>query len=370
MTTTQQTIQQNTQPTSWQSPYLTNVWYVAALSTDVDGEALFSRTLLDIGVLIYRRADGSAVALQDRCPHRFVPLSMGKRNGDDVVCPYHGLTFDCSGKCSHNPHGNQHIPQAARVRAFPMVERYGLLWIWMGDAEAANPDLIPDFGPLVDGHPNAVGYTYMHRDCYYELITDNVMDLSHIDHLHGEIITTRGQLSPQVPAISETATTVSAHWEWQQTPALLIFNQFLPDQQASARHFFDITWSAPANIQLSVGCTQGDGNLNLRNCIGQYDLHTSTPETSGSTHYFFVTRRNHLEEDAEFNAMKIKAMHDAFVAEDGPVLDAVHKEMGTTDLFSLNPVLLPSDVAPVKVRRKLAEMRATEQQGKAGQNNR
>ena len=305
-------------------PYLSNIWYVAALSTEVDDEALFSRTLLDTSVMIYRRQDGTPVALRDRCPHRFVPLSQGKRDGDSVVCPYHGLSFDCSGKCNHNPHGNQHIPEAAVVQSFPLVERYGFLWIWMGN-QPANPDLIPDYGPLVDGHPNGVGYTYMRRECNYELINDNVMDLSHIDHLHGEIITTRGKLSPQVPQLSETADTVSARWEWEQTPPMLIFNQFLP---------------AP----------------------GQYDLHTCTPETLNSTHYFFGTRRNHLEDDAEFNAMKTKAMHDAFETEDGPVLDAVHQQMGTTDLFSLKPVLLPSDIAAVKVRRKLAEQITLEHQ--------
>ncbi|MCY0964698.1 aromatic ring-hydroxylating dioxygenase subunit alpha [Parathalassolituus penaei] len=370
MTTTQPA--SNLNSSNLDSPYLYNCWYVAALATEVDNEALFSRTLLETSVLIYRRADGTPVAMQDRCPHRFVPLSMGKRDGDDVVCPYHGLKFDCSGKCNHNPHGNQLIPKAAQVRSFPLVERYGFLWIWLGDREQANPDLIPNYGPLVDGHPNAVGYTYMPRDCHYEVIIDNVMDLSHVDHLHGEIISTRGQLTPKPPVVEEDASSVTAHWRWEQTPAMLIFNQFLPAPQDSARHFIDITWRAPASVQLSVGATQNPEytDLNLRNCTGQYDLHTCTPENQNRTHYFFATRRNHLEDDAEFNAMKIKAMHDAFVDEDGPIMDAAHREMGTSDLFSLNPVLLPSDVAPVKVRRKLAEMRRNEQPSGSAVNNR
>lgn len=345
--------------TTRKTPYLRNTWYVAALTTEVGADGLFTRRLLDTSVLIYRRQDGTAVAMQDRCPHRFVPLSMGKRDGDDVVCAYHGLKFDCTGQCKHNPHGTGHIPQAARVRTFPLVERYGFLWIWMGDA-AADLTLLPDFSPLTDGDPRGVGYTYMYRQANYELITDNVMDLSHIDHLHGEIITTRGQLSPQVPRLRETATTVSARWEWKQTPAMMIFANFLPEPQAEARHFFDITYTAPANIQLSVGATQGNGALDLIDCVGQYDLHTSTPETEGSSHYFFATRRNHNVEDADYNEMKIRAMHEAFVTEDGPILDAQQSEMGTPDLFSLNPVLLTSDVAPVKVRRVLQRLIADE----------
>ena len=99
---------------------------------------LFSRTLLDTSVLIYRKADGTAVAMHDRCPHRFVPLSKGTRQGDEVVCKYHALRFDCDGKCTHNPHGNGHIPEAAKVQTYPLLEKYGFLWIWMGDEASAD----------------------------------------------------------------------------------------------------------------------------------------------------------------------------------------------------------------------------------------
>lgn len=335
--------------------YLKNIWYVAALSSEVNATDLFSRTLLDTSVLIYRKADGTAVAMHDRCPHRFVPLSKGTRQGDEVVCKYHALRFDCDGKCTHNPHGNGHIPEAAKVKTFPLLEKYGFLWIWMGD-EPADPALLPDYSPLDHGHENGVAYTYMHMKANYELIIDNVMDLSHIDHVHGEIITTRGQLSPLIPKVKDTERTVNARWEWKQTPAMMIFANFLPDPKAEARHFFDITWSPPANIQLSVGAIQGDGNLDLKDCTGQYDLHTTTPESNGTTHYWFATRRNHIEEDGDFNKMKIKAMHDAFVDEDFPIIEAVEKEMGGEDFFDLKPVLMSNDIAPVKVRKMLQHL--------------
>ncbi|MEJ2654195.1 MAG: aromatic ring-hydroxylating dioxygenase subunit alpha [Acidihalobacter sp.] len=342
------------------SPYLMNTWYVAALSQEVDGEQLFHRRLLDTPVLIYRQADGTPVALHDRCPHRFAPLHLGWREGDEVVCLYHALRFDCSGQCTRNPHGPGHIPKAAQVRTFPVAEQYGFIWIWMGD-EPADLGELPDFGELTSGHPNSVGYTYMPVKGNYELIIDNVMDLSHIDHVHGEIITTRGQLTPLIPNVRETDRSVSARWEWKQTPAMMIFASFLPAPEAEARHFFDITWTPPANIQLSVGAIQGDGALDLENCIGQYDLHTTTPESEDSTHYFFATRRNHLEEDGEYNQQKIQAMHAAFEQEDVPIIEAVQQEMDTTDFFGLNPVLMSNDVAPVKVRkllRRLIEMEA------------
>ena len=344
------------------SPFLMNCWYVAAMSTDVKGEDLFHRTLLNKPVLIYRKMNGTPIAMLDRCPHRFAPLHLGKRVGDDISCLYHALQFDCEGQCTHNPHGNGLIPKAAKVPTFPLMEKYGFIWIWMGD-EAADPSKLPDYSMLTNGHSNSVGHTYMHVKANYQLLTDNVMDLSHIDHVHGEIISTRGQLSPLIPKIQENDRMVRAGWEWKQTPALLILNQFLPEPQAEARQFFDITWMPPSHIQLSVGATQTpDVPLNLENCVGQYDLHTTTPETEDSTHYFFATRRNHIEEDSEYNQMKIKAMHEAFETEDIPILEMVHTQMGTTDFLGLNPVLMSNDIAPVKVRKALMKLITQEQQ--------
>ncbi|WP_269619627.1 aromatic ring-hydroxylating dioxygenase subunit alpha [Zhongshania sp. BJYM1] len=346
------------------SPYLLNAWYVAALSKELDGQALFKRTLLDTPVVFYRKADNCPVALLDRCPHRFAPLSMGHRDGDDIVCPYHGLKFDCSGKCNHNPHGPGTISPRAIVRSFPLLERYGFIWIWMGSGPA-DESTLPDYSELVSGHRNSVGYTYMPRPCHYELISDNVMDLSHVDHLHGEIITTRGNLSPMMPNVVESQGEVAVRWEWEQTPPIMIFNDFLPTPGEVARHFVEVTWSAPAHLLLVIGATQDESvdELNYENTTAQYDFHTSTPESKDRTHYFFATRRNHNEEDAEFNEVKLQGMHDAFDFEDGPMLDAVHLQMGTDDFFSLNPIFISSDAGPVRVRKMLKKMIESEREG-------
>jgi phenylpropionate dioxygenase-like ring-hydroxylating dioxygenase large terminal subunit len=342
------------------SPFLLKAWYAAALSTEVGETELFHRKLLNVNVMIYRKQDGTPVALHDRCPHRFAPMHLGKRAGDEVSCVYHALRFNGEGQCVHNPHGAGVIPKAAKIRTYPLMEKYGYIWIWMAD-EAPDPSLLPDYSPLDEGHRNGVAHTYMYMKANYELIIDNVMDLSHIDHVHGEIITTRGQLSPIVPKVVEGERSVNARWEWKQTPAMHIFSTFMAAPEAEARQFFDITWRQPANIQLSVGAIQGPGALDLTDCVGQYDLHTTTPETENTTHYWFSTRRNHIVEDGDFNAFKIKAMHEAFVTEDGPIIEETQKEMGTTDFFSLDPVLMSNDIAPVKVRRLLQRLIAEEQ---------
>ena len=106
--------------------YLRNAWTVAAWAHELDGGKLLARTLLDEPLVFFRNAQGQPQALLDRCPHRFAPLSMGKLcdGGASVQCPYHGLRFDGGGACVHNPHGDGRIPVAAKVRSYPVVERW------------------------------------------------------------------------------------------------------------------------------------------------------------------------------------------------------------------------------------------------------
>ena len=101
--------------------FLKNHWYVAAWSEDV-GRALLGRVLLGESVCLFRKKDGTPVALEDRCPHRNLPLSEGKLIGDVLQCGSHGLEFAHDGVCSHVP-GQSTIPSWARVKSFPIVER-------------------------------------------------------------------------------------------------------------------------------------------------------------------------------------------------------------------------------------------------------
>jgi phenylpropionate dioxygenase-like ring-hydroxylating dioxygenase large terminal subunit len=338
--------------------FLNNAWYVAALSTELDDEALFHRKLLGIGVMLYRKASGEPVAMQDRCPHRFIPLHLGKRVGDDVVCAYHALRFDCSGACVHNPHGNGLIPKAATVRSFPVAERHGFVWFWPGDVSDANPELIPNYSKLDDGHANSKGYAYMHMNANFELIVDNIMDLSHVDYVHGPLLNTAGKLSPLTPKVVEVDDTVTIRWDWLQEPPMGFFAPFLPRPADEAGHHVQVEWTAPGTMLLTVGAMQDTKDQDAG--LVSWDHHLLTPETETSTHYFFATRRNWLVEDADLNRMKLDGTMAAFTLEDKPIIEAQQAEMGTADLFSLKPVLLSGDPAAVRARRVLEKMRNTE----------
>ena len=117
--------------------FIRNAWYPAAWSADVAAEPL-ARTFLGEEVVLYRASAGQPVALANACPHRFAALAKGKLHGDSIACPYHGLQFGTDGRCTHNPHGP--ATGAMRVRSYPLCERNGMIWIWMGDpARAPTP---------------------------------------------------------------------------------------------------------------------------------------------------------------------------------------------------------------------------------------
>ncbi|HLI23240.1 MAG TPA: Rieske 2Fe-2S domain-containing protein, partial [Stellaceae bacterium] len=110
--------------------FLRNFWYVAAYAREV-GAAPLARTILGEPVLLYRAESGAAVALEDRCCHRNLPLSMGAREGDAIRCGYHGLKFDAQGRCIEIP-GQKEIPPDTRVKSYPLVEKFNFVWLWMG----------------------------------------------------------------------------------------------------------------------------------------------------------------------------------------------------------------------------------------------
>ena len=124
-------------------PFPLNAWYPAAWGHEI-GRELTARTICEKDLVLYRRADGAVAALEDACWHRLLPLSMGRLVGDQVVCGYHGLVFNSAGRCTHMP-AQKTINPSACVRAYPVIERHRLIWIWPGDPALADPAEMPDF---------------------------------------------------------------------------------------------------------------------------------------------------------------------------------------------------------------------------------
>jgi vanillate O-demethylase monooxygenase subunit len=177
--------------------FIRNAWYVAALSAEIKAE-LFPRTILNEQVVMYRTSDGKVVALEDRCSHRQVPLSKGCLQGDQVQCWYHGIRFDSAGNCVHIPN-QKVIPQRASVKAFPVADKHGFVWIWMGDPTRCDESQIPDHSVCTS--PNWAGqmlYTRPKTD--YRLGIDNFLDPSHVAFVHPGTVTSQA-VSEATPEI-------------------------------------------------------------------------------------------------------------------------------------------------------------------------
>jgi phenylpropionate dioxygenase-like ring-hydroxylating dioxygenase large terminal subunit len=159
-----------------------NCWWVAATAAEVTRTPL-QRWLLERPVVLYRKEDGTAVALDDRCPHRWAPLSDGKLEGDNIVCPYHGARFTPEGQCTQFS-TTKVIPSAMRVRTYALVERGPFIWIWMGDDAVREQTALPPDFPWVSNP--AWTYTLDHYEfaANYMLLHENVLDLTHFNTLH------------------------------------------------------------------------------------------------------------------------------------------------------------------------------------------
>lgn len=172
-----------------------NAWYVAANRCDV-GRALLGRTIVNTPLVIYRTEAGEAVVLDGRCPHRHFPLAESALEGDAVRCGYHGFAFGPDGQCVDIP-SQDHVPRACRVRKYPSVEHGLWLWVWVGDEDKADPALLPPLAEIglegegLTGHP----LVYNEVACRYQLLNDNLFDLSHLAFLHGSSIGTQENAS-------------------------------------------------------------------------------------------------------------------------------------------------------------------------------
>jgi phenylpropionate dioxygenase-like ring-hydroxylating dioxygenase large terminal subunit len=186
--------------------YPLNCWYVIATSDEV-GRSLLAREALGRRLLLFRTEDGQAAVLDDRCPHRAAPLSMGTLDGDRVVCAYHGFTYAPDGQCVRVP-SQRHVPYGARVHSYPVIERPPFVWIWPGNPARSRGTEPPDLPPLREPGWTVLGGS-LEMAVNYLLLHDNALDRTHFPYVHPHRIH-RGYVQDPPPLRIEVAeTTVS-----------------------------------------------------------------------------------------------------------------------------------------------------------------
>ncbi|HMO74372.1 MAG TPA: aromatic ring-hydroxylating dioxygenase subunit alpha [Sphingopyxis sp.] len=325
------------------APYLLDCWYVAAWASELRPGEHRKRVLLDRPVLLMRGAKGGVAAIGNVCPHRFASLSEGRFEDDLVECPYHGLRFDMEGRCVHNPHGDGRIAERARVADYPLVERHGALWIWPGDRAAADPARIPDLSLLETASPDDRAPGHLLTKANYQLLSDNILDLSHADFIHPATLGTGGEIARAGARARLHGDIVTV--EWAFTGKGMAMERPLRDG-AEVNSRFEVTWY-PAGVMIlrnEIGPV-GDGGPGA----ARAGVHIMTPETARTTHYFF--------ENADAGRrQKLALALDVFEREDGVMLEEVQRNMGDRDFWDLEPLVLSNDSGAILARRVLQRL--------------
>jgi len=337
--------------------FLRNCWYLAAWSDEIAAGDMLGRQIAGAFLLFVRDADGALAALPDQCPHRLVPLSMGKCASGIVECAYHGLRFAASGRCVTNPHGP--VTSALHLRPWPCVERHSAVWVWLGEADA-DDDAIPDLG-FIDRVPEeARVYGRLHSTADYRLMTDNIMDLTHADYLHASSLGGGINTRARAEAVQQ-GDGVTITWTASNDRLAPLHAGFLDSEDGRGDFLNIVTWMAPAvmrqRIAFALPGALESAPLDSMTC------HVMTPETAGTTHYFFCHTSDGVTADPAIAPQVHDALVAAFAGEDAPMLEAQTRRFAGRDFWSLKPALLPSDKGAVMVRRLLDRMMAEENKG-------
>ena len=335
--------------------FVYNAWYIGAWADEVQPKGLLGRVLLEQPVVFYRAEDGRAFALEDRCCHRALPLSHGCVMGDQLQCGYHGLVYDNKGICVKVP-GQERVPAQAKVRSYPVIEQDHMLWIWMGAPALADASLIVR-------HPwhGDTAWTWI-KDRYsikanYQLITDNLMDLTHVGYVHQRTIGG----TPQAHSDADTKTTRSEtsvkvmRWMMDSVPppsyvAAFRFNTPTVDR------WMEIDFFPPAVVRIYTGAKDvntGAREGNREGGLAFIGLNMQTPETEKSTHYFWSGAQTREVGEPDVSAKLLTSLPATF-AEDKVVVEA---QQASIDRMSQVPlVMIASDAGLVHARRLVASM--------------
>ena len=336
--------------------FLRNFWYVAAWPSEI-GATPLARTVCGEPVVLFRTGDGAATALEDRCCHRNLPLSMGKVEGEALRCGYHGLLFDREGRCVEVP-GQTAIPPGARVKRHPLVERWKLLWLWYG-AGAPDERLLPDWRYIDDPAWAAIagnGAKPIPMACHWELHNDNLLDLSHVVYVHPSTLGSAGM--ERTPVRTERLARSVRMTRWMPDVAPMPMWAKLLNLAGNMDR-----WQA-AEIVLPSHCTI-DAGFAPAGASGPHEdraksayltiLLTATPETETTSLMFYAQIRNFRIDDAALTQRFAENSRIIF-EEDVRVLEAQQRA------YSLKPAAPTVDInvdAPaLAMRRLVAEHRA------------
>lgn len=319
-----------------------NAWYVAAWDHEVTRKPM-ARTIANRPLALFRTEDGRAVALADACWHRLAPLSMGKTVGrDEIQCPYHGLRYNSAGRCTSMP-AQETINPSAVVPSFPVVDRYRYVWVWLGDPELADPDLIPDMHQMDSPEWAGDGET-IYAPCNYQLVLDNLMDLTHEEFVHSSSIGQDELSESDFEVTHDDRTVTVSRWMKDIEPPpfwLKNMRDKFPGFEGRVDRWQIITFEAPSTITIDVGVAKagtGAPEGDRSQGVNGFVMNTISPETDRTCHYFWAFMRNYRLDSQLITTQLRDGVHGVF-GEDEEMLKAQQAAIDANpdyEFYSLN----------------------------------
>jgi len=300
------------------TPLVRNCWYVAGLSSEISRD-IVSRRFLGVDVALYRTLAGEPVAVRNRCPHRSFPLAKGRLEGDVLVCGYHGMQFDPSGRCVNMP-SMPIVPANANVRSFPVVERAPIVWIWMGNPDLADESKIPDTSWLSDPAWQSVGGTFpMNSD--YVAMHENLLDQTHFPFLHPGTVGTPEYARSKLD-VRQEGNVVIIDRKLKNSPPPGIYGIPAGIMHKKVDRMSDARFASPALHTAFAQIIDHEPDEGKPSIYRFNITHLITPESNGRIHYWWFNSRNFELQNAEIDKFMYEASTKAYL-EDVDALEAI-----------------------------------------------
>lgn len=318
-----------------------------AARADEVGRTPLGRWLLDEPVVLYRREAGDVVALEDRCPHRWAPLSRGRLAGDDIACGYHGFRYGADGRCTRIP-SQAAVPSALRVRTYPVVERGPIVWIWMGDPARRDEVPVPDLPFLTEPGWSVYG-DHIALGANYFLLQENVLDLTHFAFVHATTLEFEGWDGGEDEVdLDDRGVRFRRTTRNLPLPPFLTLPAGLPDGAIGDSTTFG-TILLPGVHAAGIDIGDPFRGANRGDDFRFRITHLTTPESAGRTHYWWMVGQNYG--DAHGNAQA----HDIIVTafdQDREMLEAIQQVVERDPRGTRAPeISVTADRAGVQARR-------------------
>ena len=335
--------------------FLKNQWYVAGAAAEL-GLAPLGRTICNQPIVLFRRKDGSVAALEDRCPHRKYALSKGVVIGDEIQCGYHGLQFDGGGACTRIP-SQTTIPRGFGIRAYPVIEKYALIYVWMGDPALADPAAVHDWH-WNDAPGWKAVHGYHHVEGHYQLVVDNLLDLTHLAIVHKTTLAGPGLLENplQVMPDGDVVRSLRIMRNVDAAPVLTIYRK----PEGKIDRIQETEFRAPGFVFINV--MANPAGLNDTTPV-HVVINSVTPETERSTHYFWSLARPGALDDRKVDETYERLIRTAF-DEDKAIIE-IQQRMIDSDTSGAPLASLEGDKAGAAARRIVARKLAEEAQTRA-----